>query len=426
MNDSKISVKYLFLIISMILYPILPVYFRVGGSIMIYYIVLLPLLFFTVLGKFYNVMKIHFILIYTLGSFLVFSVYMEINELIKFIIAPIGLFTALITIINSEKIFFKIIDTLIYTAGVIGVFGIIQAITSFNIFSLLNNTENNITNVEKRMGILRIQQSFGMSTNYCNYLIIIMALLYYRMCTSDGENKIIYKVIWWLLLLNAFCTGSRGPLVVILVSQFIFLLKVGKKIRWRQVSAVIGVIIMACIVGTFLGLPIINYIKNYFYVFISLIDSSYQSKITIDFGTNLEATGTRIRLYSYIYEAVKNKLAFGIGSNAAKSFEIVVNEWFSKKSIENEYLTTLLVYGVTGLSIQIYFFISNLLYSIRSKRKKLNSEIIGFNFIFIVTFMGYITNLFTVSMQADERIFFVFIGLMLTYNIRIAKKNNIN
>lgn len=423
MNTKQINLRYFMLLLTMILYPVLPVYFRLtGSSLMMYYIVLVAALICLFLGKIYNVFKIRYIIPYILISLVPFIYHGEWNELVKLFIAPIGLFALMLTLINNKKKFLQVIDILIITGGIVGIFGIVEEVTSVNIFAFLNNSGADLSRSAElihRMGLLRIQQSFGMSTNYCNYLIIITSLVCYRIYTEGCKHRKLFKVIWWLLLLNAFLTGSRAPLIVIIIVQIIILVKTGRKESLKQGLKISLVLVAVCVVGAVLGLPVFSYIRNYFYVLLSLINSSFQAKITAEFGSNLSVSSDRMNLYLWVYNDVKNKLLLGLGDTAAGNFSIQVNQWRTKSSVENDYLATLLKYGFVGLVSQFWFFLGNLKTSINAIKNELSSEKVGFNLIFILTFIGYIVNLFTVSMQADERIFFVFIGLMLVYNLRI-------
>lgn len=419
----KYSIRKFALGLVLVLYPILPVYFRLGSKLMMYYIPVIFAMFLFATSKLVLPKMLNKLYALYIGlSILLFCVHFEIFELIKFVIAPIGLLLVMITFINTEKKFLRAIDLLIYTAGIVCIFGIIEAVTTCNVFGYLNNIEASYNVSGYRMGILRIQQSFGMPTNYCNYLVIISVLVFYRMQTLQKRRKSIYTVIWWLVFINAFCTGSRAPLIVLIIAQVVLVFKTGKQERWRRIGSTVAIVLVALVAGAFLGLPIFEYIKNYFYVFLSLIDSSYQAKLTIDFGTNLEVSEHRVLLYKWIYDAVRSKIFFGIGVEEAKTFTIVVSQWLTKTSIENEYLTTLLVYGIVGLFAELQIILANIIFAFKRMKTKLHFERIGFNFVFVITMIGYALNLFTVSIQADQRIVYVFFGLMIVYNFRFTAR----
>lgn len=412
--------KFNFVGMMIALFPVLPICFRFGSSLMVYYIFVLLAFGVCAMAGPVNIklLKGGFLFYFAILLIPIF-VHREINELIKVIISPLMVFCVIGSTIRTKEQFFKAIDIVIYVAGIISVFGIVEALLHYNVFELLNSTGVPLSSGEYRMGILRIEQSFGMATNYCNYILFALSLLTYRVQFLTGNKKMVFGIINWMLILNAFCTGSRAPLIVILCTQFLFLMKTSKKERYKIIAQVLVLLFVIVLIGEILGFSIWSFIESYFYVFLSLIDSSFQSNITIEFGTNLGAVGTRTRLYGYIIDAVKDCWWFGIGAEAAQTFGIEVNQWFTKTSVENAYLSYLLIHGFVGMISFIYFLLFCILNGIKNMKRSLSFERINFSFVFLWTIIGYILDLFTVSVQADERILIVFVALMLVYNYRI-------
>ena len=95
-------------------------------------------------------------------------------------------------VIDTKEKFLKAIDILIYIGGIVGVFGVIESVTEFNVFALLNNANAVLNYNELRFGLLRIISFTSQTITYANYASIIACLAFYRINMTSEKKKRIF------------------------------------------------------------------------------------------------------------------------------------------------------------------------------------------------------------------------------------------
>lgn len=316
--------------------------------------------------------------------------------------------------VNSEKRFLTVIDVLIKFSFIIGFFGIFEAVSKINVFHVLAPQIEFYTEI--RLGILRIMTTFYHPISYCNYLIFIGSLILYRMQMIQIKGKQTFlRFVYMVVVINSILTLSRSTMLIFIVTQIFIAYKMGfLKMSVNKFWYVI-ITILPLLFLEASGSKVLGAINNIFLMFLSLFDSSYVSKITVDFGENSSGIGNRLDLYSWVYSTVRDHIIFGMGTNT--TFSYAISQYQTKSSIEVEYLRILFNHGIVGLTTLIASFVGTLVFLIRRVNKlEIHAEKVGFNVVAFVTLLGYYISFFAVNQSEDAKIYLIFIGLVIAYN----------
>ena len=231
---------------------------------------------------------------------------------------------------------------------------------------------------------------------------------------QKGRQKFI-KIAYTMVVVNVLLTLSRSTMIIFALTQIIIAYKMGylkwsvKKI-WCVTAAFLLILILM-----FTDSNIIELAQNVVYMFLSLMDSSFLSKITVSFGTNELGVGNRLDLYKWVYWTVQYNSILGMGTNA--SFDYAINAYQTKSSIEVEYLNIFFKHGLVGLISMVAACISTIIFLMRSvKACKISTDKVSFNFVALITMLGYYASFFAVNQSRDVKIYLVFMCLAIVYN----------
>jgi hypothetical protein len=335
-------------------------------------------------------------------------------EAFKYLLQYILLCLIFIKTVSNINRFFTVIDFLIYASFVLEVFGIFEAFIGTNILHAL--APDIKFAAETRLGLLRVMTTFYHPISYCNYLMFVGSLILYRLQSQEQISKLKFlKIAYTMMFVNIILTLSRSTMIIFALSQIIIAYKIGYlkwsvKKNWYVMAAFMLILILMLI-----GSNIIELAKNVIYMFLSLVDSSFLSKITVSFGTNELGVGNRFDLYKWVYWTVRNNSILGMGTNT--SFAYAINAYQTKSSIEVEYLNIFFKHGFVGLISMVAACISTIIFLFRRvKAFKISTDIVSFNFVALITMLGYYTSFFAVNQSRDVKIYLVFMCLVIVYN----------
>lgn len=327
--------------------------------------------------------------------------------------------------VNNEDIFRKIIFAISYTAGIISIFGLIEAVTKFNVFQLLNTSDGTIYINDLRFGLQRILSFTYQTISYCTYLLMAQSIIFYALTISNvRKQKKIFKIIYVLVFINALLTLSRSALLCMIGLQLILGFVCGyKKLIKKMLVFLIAISIFA-LVGSLVNDKISNYAINLFYMFLAVFDDKYQSLISTSFGTdNLNAIGNRMDLYTWVWNTIKYDLLWGKGIGGLFNYKYIMTNgqyiWRANKtSIEIQYLYLLFHYGIIGLIMEVATYISLLVYAVSKKFNPATWERkIGFNLVFFFTLIFLLLEYFAISQSSERPMLYLIIMLLIAYNI---------
>lgn len=407
------------------LFPIVPSYFYIAG-ISARNLLLLGSFFLLAMIELRNkvrIVKEHSVFTFlclwvglTSCSMLVYEDYLY---MFFHIMLWLGMGVFLINGINHKKIFIKVIDTIIYTSGVVGILGIIEEIFHFNLFGLLNTTDHVLNYMSLRLGILRIVSFTAHTITYGVYCMFALALVFYRLTIPQTKKSFIFKLIYILLWVNALCTLARSSILCLVLSQLLLLWFCGFQTFFKKMIKIAIPVLLAALILCLFSAKFRNMVQLAFYMVMALFQDEYVDYLVrANFGSNANAIGQRFDLYLWIWDAVKENLLFGMGRATAFQhyFTTAAGNRLLKESIEVEWLRTLFRYGIPSMIAQILFFLSLLYSSFKRRSEAAEWEgKISFSTVCFVLFLCYTMVQFAVMQNEDMFFFFFIMCLYLSY-----------
>ena len=324
-----------------------------------------------------------------------------------------------IHVINTKKRFLFLIDLLIGAGTVIAFFAIIESMTHFNIFSLLNNTGAILNYNPPRFGILRSISFTSHAITYTVYCMFILVLVTYRLTNTELQKRWIYLIQGGIIFISAFFALSRAPLLMIVVSQFLLLWFMGLR-RFLKITfriAIVATIVL--VIAYFVSDGARMFIRLTYYTIMVFFSDDYISQlVAAGFTDNVEGIGNRLDLYGWVYQGVRENIVAGMGRLTPFEHRFR-RQWFvvTKRSIEVEWLRTLWRYGIVGLLVQLLYFFA-FVRATWSRKFAVPSHWegnISFSRCCFVLLICYIVVLFSVMKNQDEQMLFIVTGLFLAY-----------
>lgn len=428
----RISLQTL-LYVFLALVPILPSYFTALRGISVYYVIsagFAALSLFFLKGRVRLLRpKSRVLTMFLVLWILAHSVSMILTEgafhLVMFLLITVVVFVFVSASVNTQESFIGSLHCLIYTSGVVAVFGLIEALTRFNVFSLLNNSGATLNYSTERFGRVRLLSYSWQAIVYGVYLMFCMILLLYCLQFLKKKNAkfVVFISIYVLLWVNLLLTLSRSSIIAAVFANLLFLYFSGF-VRMLKTILITVVCVAALVVLVALVFPkAFDLMMKFYFMMVSLIDDSYASEIAASFGTNLKAEGNRIDLYNWVFKSMKGKWLFGFGQHAQFEYPYKVTDgmytWtVVKKGIENNYLDTIFRYGLVGAIPEFCMYVSVLVYSFAHRAKASWEKSVSFNSAVFSVMLAYFLEMFAVNQSSDRMIFYPLIMLFLCYNIR--------
>lgn len=433
----KVSIRNLLLFFLFAVYPIIPRYFGIAGisafKLMCLGIVVIACLFLKVNKS---------LLITCKGVVIAFGIWLlvmllnmiQTGDLIEYAYEVLCYYlvgVVALCCLNTRDRFVWAIDLIIYGATVASLIGIIESITGFNCFHMLNTMNAQITLQPLRFGFQRIISFTYQTISFCNYCMFALGLIFYRIsiCSNRNDKSMKFKAAYCIVLLAAVMTLSRSILLCIIASQLILLYLCGYKTFIKRILVIsfVGAAIIA--ICTFIFPDVAVVLQSMSYMLLALFNDNYASLLGNVDGTGI---GDRQNLITWVWQSMDNKW-FGMGGTTdfAYSYEEksgIYTYIRTKTSIENQYLNLLYHYGIIGLVSMVWAYLQLLLIAVKHSLMK-SSEWegrISFSKVTSVIFLTYYVSFFGVHQIDEKRIFFCWIFLMIAYyaNGMYSKKQN--
>jgi len=434
----QVKIKgYWITIIFLFIFPLLPMYFDIIGvsaiNIACVYIFYGALLYSLVGGKGAKLVvpssPIYVILaLWILVRCSELLIDGLITESLYFFLRTAILFWSLQTLIDTKVRFLKAINVVLYGCFVVCILGIIEEITRFNIFSLLN-PEYVLNYNPLRFGILRILGFAEHTIVYGVYLMFCMSLCFYKFqfIKKDLYKRFFLIILYILMWINLILTLSRSIIICTFISQLLMLYFSGVK-KFFKVILKSLIFLIPLLIFVLVTIPSIRIAINYgLLMILAVFNDKYSTAIASAFGNdNLNALGNRFDLYHWVAEKMGNSWLFGYGIHSNFSYSYTksngIYTWTqTKDSIEVQYLSTLYHYGLLGMITEIFSFVGLLTESFRKKMaRRVWERNISFNSIALSAFLFYFIELFAVNQTSEKNIFYIFIILFLIYNSKRA------
>lgn len=426
LKKQKIS-AFTFIILFSVFYPILPVYFRVG-SVVIRDILAIVCLFFVFLLK--NEKKIvisnrekNIIFVIVLWACITAIIQLYHGEqyrAFKSVFLWCLMVPTVIQIINSKKRFILVIDVIIGCSTIIGLFGILEEVTHFNVFNLINTAHIELNYNSLRFGLLRIISFTSHAITYCNYCMFILALIFYRLSLKETKNKARYKIAYMIIAINAIFTLSRLSIMCLIFCQLLLLWLSGRRFAFKKILRIIGILTILVVLGCIVSAQFRYTMSIAVYTVLAIFNDNYVYVLrNVGLTDNTQAIGNRLDLYQWVYEKVAPNYLLGKGYENAFRYSFRNSDGYKiiKESIEVEYLQTFYYYGLLGMISEIYFYLTCLTQSVKRMFKvpaRWEGNI-SFARAFFAIVCSYVLTFFGVMQNEDAQLFLMLIILFISY-----------
>lgn len=398
----------------LLLFPILPQYIYIfGGVNAVNCIVLLFIIGVLLIGRIRTTSVIKYLPFFWLYEIIISLLCMADGGAIKGFSYFLSFFVIpylLAGYINSKDKFFKAIDLIIYGGFILGIFGIFEQLTKINVFQLLSNGNMEFTG-DTRYGLLRIMTTFGQPIAYGLYQTFVSVIIYYRLNTDIlNQRRRFLKIAYMISVANIFLSVSRTPILAFCLIQLLLLYQKSKKRFINILFLIFFVIIVGGLLGEVTGLqiPLIDdLVQTVFGLFQGVAQTSEQTV----------GIGDRFSLWIWVFSSMSGKWIFGNGITTEFAYQVY--EWQTKTSIENHYLYTLFHYGLVGLLLLLFMYISILIYTkLKSKKygTRLNEKNLSFNKMLFIVFFIYNIVEFAIQETDLSRMYVVLVALLISYN----------
>lgn len=310
------------------------------------------------------------------------------------------------------KNYFKLdefLNIIKYLICVLCILGIVEQITGFNIFTLLDSgmTQKLNNGILTRDNVIRICTAFGHPLAYGLFLIILFPLTCY-----DVNRKKIYilqnPIIFILVVINMILTGSRSCIGTIFFEIFIiFMLSDKKRMGNILVSIIFSALITATLVFIFYNTSFIQGIlRQIFYV----VDELFGTNMALQFGgsSSIKNSSTYRTLLWSIF--TNENFSYFIGKGTIYKPYLIINNRVVE-SIDNFYVNMFIKYSIPGVASILYIFYTNL--------KNAFSNLVycknKLNYILILSTISYLLNLLIVDELATLKFMFIIFSITIVY-----------
>jgi hypothetical protein len=340
-------------------------------------------------------------------------IHLQFSTGIGYIIDSCLILIIIYNLLQKEQDINKFMNVFLLFLTIYAALGILECLTGFNIWDLVRSAGYQ----RYRFGLYR---SYGSSTNFTNngaFLMLCLPIVVWKM-QQEKVHKKRYAVIYGLVLLNILATLTRSIILCTIFLQFIWLLKSGMvqfiKQHFLQVMAAAAAVVLL------VSIPVVyNFLNQFISMFVALYDYETANEISDSFGSNANGMGQRFLLYTWIFEAVKNKILFGLGPNCTfeYAFTTLTGKRMIKTSIENQYLVHLYRYGMAGLFSYLFMLIS----IISRLWKNVENNLTGkggkctFGFMILTTAFIYFISGLSFAASDDFRMLFLILSLFFVH-----------
>ena len=240
----------------------------------------------------------------------------------------------------------KAINWTVKIAWFLGIYGVIEYALGFSPMIRILKTLPAVAGEVYRSGQYRIS---GPCVHPIAYGILMLFLLAVICIDYDRDELYLLKhpILYLLLLINIFLSGSRSPLGLAFIETILIILASSKERRKKTIIALFALILICAVlelalIETSIGRYIMMQIT-------SIIDEIFGTEYSVNFGANISLLNMSSDYRDYlprIFTVEWLNPLVGKGANAQVGFEF---DGVFIKSIDNFYVATYIRYAYPGL-----------------------------------------------------------------------------
>lgn len=410
LRSKCISVKAFICYFFIVIYSVFPEYFRAFSLPVYVWIAIASLLIILVYGvsqERVNYWSRLFLPIFVV-SVLSYGYFKEISSFLVYLMISFVSVLVIFLCLTNKKNITKALDIIVITSLFICLFSLVEKITNFNIFSLIENVDLGImgTRPTIRDDLVRIEASFGSPITLGIYLLFANTATYLRMMDSSCSKirRRIYFLNYLLTFLVSYFTDSRMVFFSLIILQVLFFLR----LRWNKKVVIVFIFVVILLFDLINNGYIFSFVSKYFSLISDIVFSNGGEVSDI-------TSAYRLQLMPTLMPYIKSSPIFGYGNANMQNFTF--NIWgYTYYSIDNGILSEWMWHGLLGVIKMLLPIIYGIIKSIKVMKK---NNLFGYCFLSI--FIIYLFNLFSVAQMSDKRIMFVFLAIIMSYEYNIRK-----
>lgn len=352
----------------------------------------------------------------------------SILQAIYFLLPSVIVCYFFVSIIRDEFDFLRLIGVIVRVSGVLAVFGIIEEVTGYNVFGILNTAGATLNYNPARFGMTRIISFSSHAIVYGAYLMFCLSLTIYLLQNTDSSHlrdRCLYRVIYFLLWVNVILTFSRSSILIIVFCQSLLLFFSGYKKFLFTMLKIAACACVLCFLATLLFPTVAKLLSGFYYMVLAVFIDKYTVLAQGFFSTGNEANaiGHRLDLYQWVFETMNSDHSWLFGHSLLDTFSYTrevtdgIYTWLNtKQSLEVQYLSLLYYYGLVGMVPEIFVYIAIVIKAFRNRKKVEWERNLSFNTVTFITLGSYYLLFFAVNQSSDRNIFYIFVMLFIAYN----------
>jgi hypothetical protein len=300
------------------------------------------------------------------------------------------------------------IDWTVRIAWFFGIYGLVEYVLGFSPMIKYLMTLPNDAKIIYRSGQYRIMGPCVHSIAYGMFLLMFLAII----CIDYEKDEIDllrHPVLYVILMVNIFLTGSRGPLGFAIL-ETVLLLALCKSEKRKKTIFILIVMMFALILieVAMIGTPIGRYIMMQI---TSIIDEVLGTDFSAYFGadtTLLEQSSSYRDMLPRIFTVKWLNPLLGRGVNASVGFEF---DGAYVQSIDNYYVALYIRYAYPGLIAFVLFEITTLFFMVRTWIQKHS----GLAMALAIGLVIYFINLWWVDYLQTTKYMYILLAIYAAY-----------
>lgn len=302
----------------------------------------------------------------------------------------------------------RAIDWTVKCAWFIGIYGIVEYILGFSPMVQYLMTVPSSVKIIFRSGQYRVMGPCGHSIGYGMMLMFLIAVI----CIDYEKDEIYlfkHPVLYMILMVNMFLTGSRGPLGLA-VLETILIIIFSKRQKQKKTLLVLCVVIVASVLiecaiyNTSIGRYIMMQIT-------SVIDEAFGTNYAVNYGADvlwLSQSSDYRDLLPKVFTVDWLNPLIGQGANAAVGFEF---DGRYVKSIDNFYVALYIRYAYPGLISFVLVQIMSIVFMAWSWIKNHSGTCLAL----AIGILVYSINLYWVDYLQTTKYMYILMGIYCAY-----------
>lgn len=422
MNQKKLSIYDLSIYLLVLLFPILPTYTIVFERSVYDIVVLISFVLMCVGRKKLLRLNVPKTIVFSFICYAVaYLLHGEVGSLITIIVRFFLPIYMIAVYAKDEQKIENVINLLLTVGILLSLEAVFEFITEQNLFSLIQNTAFDKTEgamLGHRYGRIRAEGPFGTCLSFALYLFFINGLSIVQMRkvrSKDIPRRSLYYISYVASIIGIYLSTARFTLFATLILNVFFFLKMnpGKKL---------AIILFGSVAAVFIGMDPESGLLDSVYSVLAIFNPKFLDNVS-DGGHNYFY---RLRLISLLSVYIQQHPIIGMGAANKANLTFQMNEnWTNAYSVDNNYLSHLIEYGIIGLIANVMPLVYMIVAS-RRERQSSSSRVRIFSYWMFIMMILYVISLINVYQMGERRIFCILIGLMIAMqrNESRAKENS--